>query len=794
MFSNSFILNLNIIPIEQSPQQTSCMYLKKNIWFIFYFLLLFGLVYLVTSVFSTWQSIQTRSSNELAFLNKIFSSSIVSTFDQQEIMLELLIKDLVTLEPDSFASESTRIMDKLKSKQQSIALFGIFDTKGAFISSSSNINLIKKPNLKESENTRKSFNEALQKNEMVLGKTYYQDAIESWILPARKSIRSKDGALLGVISAAIKITEILPRLNELTQKKQLHYDQSTPFQSVLIHDESLSYAYISGITDHNVLKSIINTPIPPKLFEVHKKLIEQQTGLTLEDIKNQPVSLEYQSPDTRGDTKMYSLLYIPKYRLWSMTFLPRSHFVDQMQGTLKHYLIAFITVLIVIFLLFRYIHKFEINNRKQLLQQANHDFLTGLHNRLFLEYAEPKWIYEGAKPFSVIFMDLDNFKNINDSYGHSYGDEILIQVADRIRSFFNKENLICRQGGDEFIILFQKTSQRKLEKMAQQLLDLISLPYKLDQYKFSIGASIGICRYPNDGDSFDSLFSAADTAMYEAKNKKNNYFVFTNEMHESITKKSNIEQALHTALKSNEFFMVYQPQITKQGELYGVEALIRWTNKELGFIPPDQFISIAVDSGLILELGHFIIRQSIRDIAKLVTSQNQNNIRLSINISVRQFLEDGFLKQVKTALKDYEFPADRLTLEITESIFIDDLEFMLPLFQSIKDLGVKFSLDDFGTGFSSLSILRNLPVDELKIDKSFIDHITDNAQDKAMVLNILNIASNLNLVVVAEGIETKEQSDVLNEFSCDVQQGYLYSRPVKYQELIQYIADYKTFS
>ena len=326
--------------------------------------------------------------------------------------------------------------------------------------------------------------------------------------------------------------------------------------------------------------------------------------------------------------------------------------------------------------------------------------------------------------------------------------------------------------------------------MAQQLLELISLPYKLDQYKFSIGASIGICRYPNDGDSFDSLFSAADTAMYEAKNKKNNYFVFTNEMHESITKKSNIEQALHTALKSNEFFMVYQPQITKQGELYGVEALIRWTNKELGFIPPDQFISIAEDSGLILELGHFIIRQSIRDIAKLVKSENQNNIRLSINISVRQFLEDGFLKQVKTALKDFEFPADRLTLEITESIFIDDLEFMLPLFQSIKDLGVKFSLDDFGTGFSSLSILRNLPVDELKIDKSFIDHITDNAQDKAMVLNILNIASNLNLIVVAEGIETKEQSDVLNEFSCDVQQGYLYSRPVKYQELTQYIAEH----
>ena len=705
-------------------------------------------------------------------------------------MLELLGQDLLRIDAKNFDAESTLKLDKLLDQQQSIVGFGLFNTDGNISAATSNVDKSKMPNLRQSSTSSETFIQAIDKKEMVLGHTYFLDAIKSWIIPVRKSIRNQKGQVLGVMSAGIKPEELLPRLNDLTLKNKIDIDKSTPYQSIIIHDNSFRYAYISGITDSVKLKDIVGKPVTRDLITEHNLMMEQQTGLTMKDIRSQPISLEYYAPDGDGDIKIYSLLYIPKYQLWSLTRLPKSYLTNQMKNTMGHYLVAFLSVLIIIFSLFRYIHHFEKNNRKQLLRQANHDFLTGLHNRLYLEYAEPKWIYDGARPFSVIFMDLDNFKNINDSYGHSYGDEILIQVADRIRSFFKKDNLICRQGGDEFIILCFKLDTKNLEKMAQKLVELISLPYRIEQYKFSIGASIGICRYPDDGKTFDSLFSAADTAMYYAKNKKNNYFVFTSEMHESIIKRSNIEQALHSALKANEFFMVYQPQINVEGKLYGVEALIRWTNKDLGFIPPDQFISIAEDSGLILELGHFIIRQSIRNIAELTQIHGHQELRLSINISVRQFLEDGFLKQVKTALKDFNFPANRLTLEITESIFIDDFEYMLPLFKSIKKLGIKFSLDDFGTGFSSLSMLRNLPIDELKVDKSFIDHITDNVQDKAMVLNIMNIASNLDLLVVAEGIETQEQCDVLNEFSCDVQQGYLHSRPIKYDELIEYIEQF----
>ncbi|MCK5664698.1 MAG: EAL domain-containing protein, partial [Thiotrichaceae bacterium] len=412
--------------------------------------------------------------------------------------------------------------------------------------------------------------------------------------------------------------------------------------------------------------------------------------------------------------------------------------------------------------------------------------------RLYLKNIEPEWVHDNAEPFSVVFIDLDNFKYINDSYGHNYGDMILKQVASRLLLLFADKGLVCRQGGDEFIILCKKTDQKNLDKIAREVLSRISKPYKIEHYKFTIGASIGICCYPTDGDSFESLFSAADTAMYRAKNNKNNYCIFTNELREQIYFTSQIEQSLHTALRQHEFHMVYQPQIASKGALYGVESLIRWNNPELGFIPPDKFIPIAEDSGFILELGHFIIDQSIQDIARLSNTNDSFDLQLSINISVRQFLESGFLEKLKSSLITHKLPSKQLTLEITESIFIDDFEYMLPLFQEIRALGIKISLDDFGTGFSSLSMLKKLPIDELKIDKSFIDHIVDNRQDRSMVINILNIAKNLGLKIVAEGIESLQQAELLSDFDCDIQQGYFYSKGIEFTELEQYCSSYMT--
>ena len=387
-----------------------------------------------------------------------------------------------------------------------------------------------------------------------------------------------------------------------------------------------------------------------------------------------------------------------------------------------------------------------------------------------------------------MFLDLDNFKNINDSYGHNYGDLILKQVADRLRLLFAKPATVCRQGGDEFIILSPETDQLLLEQLALKVLSRLSEPYLVDQYSFTIGASIGICQYPNDGDSFDSLLSAADTAMYRAKKQKNDYCLFTDELRQQISSTAIIEQALHGALSNNELHMVYQPQITDEGKLYGVEALLRWHNPELGITPPDRFIPVAEDNGTIIELGYFVIDQSIQDIVNFRKSHGFSEIILSINVSIRQLQAVGFIQRLEALLRSYEYPAKQLTLEITEGIFIHDFEYMLPRLDEIRALGINLSLDDFGTGYSSLRMLKNLPIDELKIDKSFIDHITENKKDKAMVSSILNIAKNANTRVVAEGIEYREQSELLTELGCVIEQGYYHSKPITYDQLVEYSA------
>jgi len=763
------------------------MFLKKNIWLIFYILLFTGLIFLVSTIYSFWSNIQTKTGEELSYLNKIFSSSITSTFDQQEIMLELLGQQLTQKKLPVDSTEKTSILDQLLKQNSSLVGLGLSNVDGKIIEASSNINLNKMPSLKQSPDSRESFLRTLDSQRMILGKTYFLGALNSWVIPIRKAIRDEENKLMGVMTAGIKPKELLPSLNQLNRQQE-----NTPYQSMLIHDNSYFYAYISGISNTDSIKNIISLPVSSDFIEQHQLSLKQQLGESMSNLRVNLNSAEYFAPGADGKSKLYSLSYIPGYQLWSLTHLPRELLVNQLITSAIQYILIFIFVFSIIFILFRYINKAERSKRQQLINQANHDFLTGLSNCLYLKYVEPEWVHDNAEPFSVLFIDLDNFKNINDSYGHNYGDMILKQVAGRLLLLFSEKSLVCRQGGDEFIILCRKTDQQDLNQIASKVLQRISKPYKVDNYKFTIGASIGICRYPSDGDNFDSLFSAADTAMYRAKSNKNNYFIFTNELKDQISFKSQIEQALHTGLRQHEFHMVYQPQIASKGALYGVESLIRWNNPEQGFIPPDKFIPIAEDSGFILELGHFIIDQSIQDIARLSNTNDNYDLQLSINISVRQFLELGFLDRLKSSLVTHKFPSKQLTLEITESIFIDDFEYMLPLFQEIRALGIKISLDDFGTGFSSLSMLKKLPIDELKIDKSFIDHIVDNHQDRSMVINILNIAKNLGLKIVAEGIESLEQGELLSDFNCDIQQGYFYSKGIQYSELEQYCSSYMT--
>lgn len=758
------------------------MSFKKNIWLIYNVFLVLGLGYLVATAYSRWEEIKSDSATELAYLNRIFASSITSNFNQQEIMLDLLGRQILADKSSDHAGRTQRLLDKILQQNKSLLGFGLSNLEGKITVGSSNLDLNKMPNLKKQENSRESFARAMQLERMVLGRTYFLPALGDLVIPIRKGIRDADDQLIGMMTAGIKPRELLPQLDSISHDKSA----SAPYQLRIFHDYDFYFAYVSGIADTALLRKLIDEPIPQQRIEMIDKSVQTQLGLSLEELRSQAGPVVFSAADNNGNMSLYSLVYLPKYQMWSSSLLPRAFLLDQMIKSIIFYLITFLIIYALAFLMFRRIDVFEQSSRRQLVKQANQDFLTGLKNRQFLRFAESAWINKRGRPFSVFFIDLDNFKNINDSHGHSYGDILLKQVAERLLSVFGENDLVCRQGGDEFIVLCQCCDESSIGSLANRVLQAIATPYYVENYNFVLGASIGVACYPQDGNSFEALFSAADTAMYQAKNVKNSFNIFSSELREQLVETSYIQQALPKALAEGQFSLVYQPQVADSHIPVGVEALIRWDHSDKGMIPPDRFIPVAEGNGMIIDIGHFVIDRALLDMTQIICSEHYSKMHLSINVSIRQLQENGFTEKLSVSLSNSSFPVQQLTLEITEGIFIEDLQYLIPVLNSIRSLGVKLSMDDFGTGYSSLSLLKQLPIDELKIDKSFIDNITTHDEDRLMVLNIIDIAQNLDIQVVAEGIEHEEQSLMLNDLGCHLQQGYFFCKPLELDQLVDY--------
>jgi EAL domain-containing protein (putative c-di-GMP-specific phosphodiesterase class I) len=328
----------------------------------------------------------------------------------------------------------------------------------------------------------------------------------------------------------------------------------------------------------------------------------------------------------------------------------------------------------------------------------------------------------------------------------------------------------------------------KIEDFIDALVHEELKEYRIDNLKLRIGFSIGVVACPYNGKTLDELLSMADIAMYDAKKRKNTYAFYNEILQKEALFKADIEQELRGALQNNEIWMVYQPQTyTNTQKIYGVEALVRWKNERLGFVGPDKFISVAEKSGRILELGEYIFRKSLEEIGDL-KRELDIDFRLSINISVAQFMQKEFLKRCLKIIDEYGFDKKSLTFEVTESMMIERTDKILPILNAIKDEGIEISMDDFGTGYSSLSTLRELPIDELKIDKSFIDVILSDTKEEVLVENIINIGKNFKMKTLAEGVEDEEQFKKLQSLSCDIIQGYYFSRPLRVEELKEYLS------
>lgn len=424
-------------------------------------------------------------------------------------------------------------------------------------------------------------------------------------------------------------------------------------------------------------------------------------------------------------------------------------------------------------------------------RQAYFDTLTSLPNRFLALERLSQMLTEAERnnqQAAVFFLDIDDFKKINDTLGHEVGDKLLIKTAIRLQKVLRKEDTVGRLGGDEFIVLLRGiTADNSALTVAENLLNTFRDPFKIDGRELILTTSIGIAMYPENGNSASDILRNADTAMYQAKALgRNTFSFFTTEMNLIMQRRIEIEEQMRGALERNEFEIHYQPQLdTKSKTVIGAEALLRWHNSVLGNITPDEFIPIAEHTGLIVPIGKYVIEQAMNFLNTWQTS-HQQNYTISVNLSPRQFRDKQFISFIKQAHVTANISPESLVLEITEGVLMRAQSYIQEALVEINNLGIKLAMDDFGTGYSSISYLRQYPFDELKIDRSFIQGIADNKADSDLVKATIAMSHSLGLTVVAEGVETKEQLKMLEALECNFVQGYYYSKPLPAQQLLEF--------
>ena len=751
------------------------IYIRKNIWELFAVIMVIGLILLSYVLYTLWGTIHQKYELEQENIARISAHATSDILSQHESTLGLLGEFLMKNNTYKDKKKSKAIFNNILKSNSSILAFGLVDLKGNLYVTSIDKDVNELPNLMKKNETKESFNQALNSDSMILGRTYFHKTLNSYIIPIRKIIRDKNLDAIAVITAGIRLDDwyIVPHTDK---------NKTTKYESFLLRD--LDYYFQVAPRNNKIMEQYYEKCIPKEYGDSVKQSIANKNATTIKAIKdnNMVVSAKYTHYVT-GKEVFSSLSYIKKYQLWRVVQIPSKVIHNEFLKKMAWITSFFVLTGIILFYLFYQLSKVAKKNRLKLEHQAEHDYLTELQNRYYLSKKFKNIDVE--KPFSLIVLDIDNFKNINKNYGHDYGDLTLKEIANRLEQIKKQSDILVRYSGNEFLFIRYAIDKQTTRELAKEIINILYEPHCLDEQCFILGTSIGISSFPNDGKDFESIKKCADIALQEAKKDKNSYRFFEEKIKQKYLRYSQIEQELKTALQKNELHMVYQPQIKSDGTLYGVEALVRWESKTLGHVSPEEFISIAEQSGMMVKLGQFINKTSLKEINEIQKAANKR-FQLSINISVKQFVDLDCCTNLLRLIEKTGFDKSLLTLEVTENLFIEDIEFVLAILEGIRKENIKISLDDFGTGYSSLSLLKKLPIDELKIDKSFIDDIQTDQDAQNMVKGVILIGKQLKMTLLAEGVEKEEQKDMLNSYGCDLFQGYYFSKPLKKEALLEY--------
>lgn len=751
--------------------------IRKNIWLIFYLSLFSATFFLGILSYFKWESIKVSHQLEQENMVKLLRSSTHSLFSTQELVLDILGRRFVEDESYKHNEKARQKLNQILTLNPAIFAFGLLTPEGAYTFLSSQQDVSNLPNLKEQPQSKQSFLDTLASERMVIGRTYFFKPLDEWVVPIRKTIRDDSHQNLAVMTGALRLKDTFEPLLQT-----FHNEENYIFS--IIRDGDFYSQYQSNDTNH---ADVYDKPLPKESLEMFQQIISDTHNISSRELRECEALVSIVITTHRNYKLLASLQYDKVYKQWIVVQTHYDVLVKEFITSFVLYAAIFIFISVAFFFLFRLVAKAEAKRNADLLFQATHDALTSLPNRTYMNKYSKQWIEEKT-PFGLLYIDLDNFKTINDSFGHHCGDAMLQKVAKRLQAILPlpPESIVIRHGGDEFVVCTYLHDDEALLELGNSIIQTLSKSYTMEQFNFRLGASIGIVKFPEHGATFDMLLRAADIAMYESKKIKNSAHLFSNTMEEGYLRNVRIEQELHNAIENNEFFMVYQPQMDHTGTFIGVEALLRWKNKTLGFIAPNHFIPIAETSGQILGIGRFVVKTALKEM-KHIHHELSTCFQVSVNISVKQFLDATFLEYLLHTIEKTNICRVAITLEVTESLFIEDIEYILPLLHTIKSHDIQISMDDFGTGYSSLNMLRKLPINELKIDKSFVDEICNDENAQKMVQSIITIGKNLGMFILAEGVETQEQKELLIQLGCDRFQGYYFSKPLLKEDLLEFL-------
>jgi diguanylate cyclase (GGDEF)-like protein len=734
------------------------------------FLLLVGLLLGVYAAYAwlLWQESLRDTEQELAYTNSLLAQATRSVLNQQEHSLRLLGQRLVDVGSLDNPEAGRRILDSMRELDPFMAGWGFARPDGQLLLISGVPAGTPLPNLRRQERDRPSFDRALTTRSIQLGRPYYMQQLARWVIPVRVAIRNPVGEAVAVMTAGYPISGEGTAWTGLTLPKAM--------QSFIVRQDGYAQ-YASDIQGD--LGYFYQTPFEPGLLAA------------LADSHNATVA--YVSED--GQARYAHQVLLPEYQLRTIAVAGEARIMAYWLDHLRVPLVLLLAFLLLGSAVYWYLRRSQSSHEERLVYQASHDALTDLPNRVMmldrLNYAIQAARYSG-RALAVLFIDLDNFKNINDHYGHDVGDDLLRQVAVRLSKVLPPPATLGRQGGDEFIaVLPGMDGPEAAGHFAVQLLQALHPVFAVGGRQCSILASIGVAMLEGGEDTAIELLRKADAAMYKAKAEgRGGYAFYSEAINERIHRRADIEDALREGLARHEFSVVYQAQVEcARNCITGVEALVRWTSASLGPVSPVEFVPVAEEAGLIGLIDDLVLRHACREIKQL-GEELGINLTLSVNLSASEVLNEMMPARVRAVVLETGFSAERLTLEVTETSLVRQFDRAAAQLAKLREWGFGIALDDFGTGYSSLSLLHRLPATEIKVDRSFVKDVLQDPFDADLVRGIVGMGKGLGIKVVAEGVETEQHYAFIRATTCDHAQGYYLSRPIPGDELRRLVAQY----